>query len=98
MTFAALLALALLQTAPPATAPVAPQTPAPAPVSTTVSGVEVTAAPDPVQTATELADLYDKSCGGRIYGTYADACNGLADQLRKAQAAARKAKAAKPQR
>ncbi len=90
MTPVALIALALLQAAPPAS---------PAAASTTVPGVSVTApppAPDPVKTAVELADLYDKSCGGRIYGTYADACNGLAAQLRRAQAEARKAQRAKP--
>ena len=33
---------------------------------------------DPAAIAANLADMYEKSCGGRIYGTYAEACNGLA--------------------
>lgn len=95
------LALVLEQTPPPA-APPAPAPPAaPAPqgeaAPNTVSPVVVTAAaaPDPEQIAADLARMYDQSCGGRIYGTYADACNGLASQLAKAQAEARKSAARK---
>ena len=63
-----------------------PQTPV-APVAVTAPG----AAPeDPVAIARNLAVTYDQGCGGRIYGMYADACNNLAAQLRKAQAAARR--------
>jgi hypothetical protein len=86
------LALAfLLQSAAPAATPGA--TPA---AASSVAGVEVAApAPDPQKVADDLALVYDQSCGGRIYGTYAEACNGLAAQLREARAAARKAAVAK---
>ena len=77
------LALALLagQAAPAAATqtPVSPVTvPAPA------------AAEDPVALAQSLAVTYNQGCGDRIYGMYAEACNTLAAQLRKAQAAARR--------
>lgn len=92
MSFAALaFGLLLGQSAAP--------TPAPAPGAppTAVSSVTVTAETpsDPAAVAANLADMYDKSCGGRIYGTYADACNGLAESLKQARAAARKAERAK---
>ena len=95
---AALLALAISQTAPtpPIVASPAPAAQPATPVSGAGTGVvKSEPAPDPAKTAADLADLYDKSCGGRIYGTYADACNGLSAQLRQAQAAARKAERAR---
>ena len=98
MTLAALFAFAVLQTAPtpPIVASPAPTAqPAPPVAGAGTGAVAPDPAPDPAKVAADLADLYDKSCGGRIYGTYADACNGLAAQLRQAQAAARKAERAK---
>jgi hypothetical protein len=47
---------------------------------------------DPAAIAANLAQTYEQSCGGRIYGMYAAMCNNLADRLKDAQAQARKAK------
>ena len=99
--FALLLAQAPAQAAPatPATVPEMPGATAPSPAPagrtapTPVSPVIVTPAPaeaDTERVAAELAQVYDQSCGGRIYGTYAQVCNTLAAQLAKAQGEARK--------
>lgn len=102
MTLALALTLLSLQATPPAapaTTPVAPPPAAAAPtIPTTVSPLVVEApatAPDPETIAADLALVYDQSCGGRIYGMYADACNTLSSQLAKAQAEARKSAAKK---
>lgn len=90
MTVALALALLSLQAA---TAPPTPAAPPPPAQTTTVSPLVVEApapAPDPEKIAADLAVVYDQSCGGRIYGTFAQACNTLAEGLARAQADARR--------
>ena len=72
----------------------------PTPVAPPVAETPATAEPatDPAAIAANLADMYEKSCGGRIYGTYAEACNGLAESLKQARAVARRAERAQAAR
>ena len=93
MIAAAALALLLVQAPAQAAPPAAASTATPTPVSPVVvpAAPAAPAAPDPEKIAADLAMVYEQSCGGRIYGMYADACNNLSAQLAKAQAEARRA-------